>query len=146
MSDEEHIASVVREADEWLNSHKVTETWRTMNRLRDTLVRTADKVPRKVQESNAEGEVMSKPVARITLEVDVVLRETETLEEGYEAYLAVGPVRAVKPLLLGNPRDLDYCDDIDDLDYEGEMNVVLSQAIRQFANETLRGRNTQGHP
>lgn len=89
---------------------------------------------------------MSKPVARITLEVDVVLRETETLEEGYEAYLAVGPVRAVKPLLLGNPRDLDYCDDIDDLDHEGEMNVVLSQAIRQFANETLRGRNTQGNP
>ena len=40
MSDEEHIDSVVREADEWLNSHRVSETWRTMNRLRDTLVRT----------------------------------------------------------------------------------------------------------
>lgn len=27
------------EADRWLESHKVTDTWRTMNRLRDTFVR-----------------------------------------------------------------------------------------------------------
>ena len=41
MSDEAHIESVIREADAWLECHKVTETWRTMNRLRDTLVRLA---------------------------------------------------------------------------------------------------------
>ena len=41
MSDEGHIESVIREADAWLECHKVTETWRTMNRLRDTLVRLA---------------------------------------------------------------------------------------------------------
>lgn len=35
------IEAAIREADEWLNSHRVSETWRTMNRLRDTLVRRA---------------------------------------------------------------------------------------------------------
>lgn len=32
---------VIAEGDAWLNSHRVSETWRTMNRLRDQLVREA---------------------------------------------------------------------------------------------------------
>lgn len=40
-AEHEHIRAVVEEADHWLNSHRVSETWRTMNRLRDTLVRIA---------------------------------------------------------------------------------------------------------
>lgn len=39
----DHVPSTAQgaldEADEWLNSHRVNETWRTMNRLRDTFVR-----------------------------------------------------------------------------------------------------------
>lgn len=42
-TESEHIASVVEEADRWLESHRVSENWRTMNRLRDTLVRTASR-------------------------------------------------------------------------------------------------------
>jgi len=36
-----YVEDVVKEADEWLNSHKKTDTWRTVNRLRDALVREA---------------------------------------------------------------------------------------------------------
>jgi hypothetical protein len=36
-----HTELVIKEADEWLESHRVSETWRTMNRLRDELVRVA---------------------------------------------------------------------------------------------------------
>lgn len=40
MSDTEHVESVIKEADAWLSTHRVTDTWRTMNRLRDALVRS----------------------------------------------------------------------------------------------------------
>lgn len=35
------IVNAVAEADRWLESHRVSEAWRTMSRLRDTLVRYA---------------------------------------------------------------------------------------------------------
>jgi len=39
------VADAVAEADAWLNTHRVNDTWRTMNRLRDTLVRQAGTEP-----------------------------------------------------------------------------------------------------
>ena len=46
MSDEGHVAAVVAEADRWLESHRKSETWSTMNRLRDTLVRVSSQSKR----------------------------------------------------------------------------------------------------
>ncbi len=45
MTEETEIEAAVREADEWLNTHRVNDTWRVMNRLRDTLVRVAEQSP-----------------------------------------------------------------------------------------------------
>ena len=39
------VQAAVREADEWLAEHRVSESWRVINRLRDTLVRTTDDRP-----------------------------------------------------------------------------------------------------
>lgn len=39
-----HRESVIREADDWLNGHRVSETWRTMNRVRDELARASDEL------------------------------------------------------------------------------------------------------
>lgn len=47
MTTEEEIIAVVKEADEWLDSHRHNDTWMVMSRLRDTLVRvqTRDQKP-----------------------------------------------------------------------------------------------------
>lgn len=36
------MTAAVIEADEWLTEHRVSESWRVINRLRVTLVRTSD--------------------------------------------------------------------------------------------------------
>ena len=37
------IERAVKEADEYMAEHRVTEAWRVIRRLRDTLVRSASK-------------------------------------------------------------------------------------------------------
>lgn len=38
----EHRMAAINAADEWLAEHRVNESWRMINRLRDELVRSSD--------------------------------------------------------------------------------------------------------
>lgn len=69
------ITSAVVEADEWLTEHRVSESWRVINRLRDTLVRTSDVLaalpaPPVVDEATLEREARVEIIERLGREVE----------------------------------------------------------------------------
>lgn len=76
MTNEENNVLVVAEADQWLEGNRISETWRTVNRLRDALTRTTDQLGRQ----KALLERVSEYVAAVREELEASgVSETDDL-------------------------------------------------------------------